>query len=267
MVSFIHLSDLHILEDLEAIQYGVNCYQRLECLIAEVNSLRPRPSFAVITGDLVSDGREGSYHRLSSLLCSLELPTHFALGNHDDRQAFRKALLNKPPSEEPIYASFNAGGFHFVILDTLKKGSPAGFLEEDQLSWLRADLEGNHSRPTFLFIHHHVLPIRIRWLDELKLENADDLLEILEKAGNIKWVFYGHVHQNRLWRYKGIVFASPPSTGFQVPEYSQTMMVTDDPPGFRLVEAKEDGVRTYLKLKGGKLEPDPPLEAIPIYIR
>lgn len=266
MVSFIHISDLHILEDPEATQYGVNCYRRLEGVIAEINSLRPRPSFAIITGDLVSDGREGSYHRLKSLLHPLKVPVHFALGNHDSRRAFRQAFLNEA-SEEPLYTSFDHGDLHFVILDSLKEGKPTGEIDRDQLSWLRSDLDKNRAKPTLLFIHHQILPIRIRWLDELKLENPDDLLGALEEAGNVRWVFYGHVHQSRLWRYKGIFFASAPSTGFQVPDYSQTMMITDDPPGFRLVEAKDEEVRTYLKLQGRGLEPDPPLEAIPIYIQ
>ncbi|PON14747.1 hypothetical protein C2W62_27470 [Candidatus Entotheonella serta] len=63
------------------------------------------------------------------------------------------------------YFSFDHEGYHFIALDTLELGKPGGFVDAEQLDWLRDDLHAHRDAPTLVFMHHHPWPLDIEWLD------------------------------------------------------------------------------------------------------
>jgi len=68
--SFLHISDLHILEDEVRRQHGADTGAILRQAVPLMNALRPE--FIVASGDLISDESEESYRRLRGLLQSVE---------------------------------------------------------------------------------------------------------------------------------------------------------------------------------------------------
>lgn len=265
-VRFAHLSDTHILEDPQTLQYGADTTRILEQAVPMVNALQP--DFVAISGDLISDEREGSYRRLKGILDGIRAPIHMTLGNHDDRRGFRRVMLGQVDGGDgPVHKAFLWGGHHFLILDSLLPGKVEGWLDPDQLAWLDGELTAHEEEPTVIITHHPVLPIYIRWLDSLMLTNPEDLLAVLARHRNIRALFYGHVHQPRLWRHDGILFASNPALAFQFSALHQEPQITLGTPGFRLVEMDGETLRSALHYLDGRVEPMPDLAAIPIYIR
>src|SRR5574341_493296 len=119
--SFLHISDLHILDEEARRQHGADTGAILRQAVPLMNALRP--DFIIASGDLVSDESEDSYRRLQSLLKSVEAPIHFMMGNHDERAAFRRVFSpEEPPSSDPVFEAFERGGVRFLLLDSLLPG-------------------------------------------------------------------------------------------------------------------------------------------------
>ncbi len=263
---FAHISDLHILADASRRQYGVDTAAILRQAIEMLNHLRP--DFVVAGGDLISDETEGSYRRLQELLQPLTAPIHLLMGNHDARAAFRRVFRPlDPPTSDPVCEAFEVGGLRFLLLDSSLPGKEEGALSTDQLRWLEEELCAHTDQPTWLFLHHQPLPIYVRWLDRLGLTNAEPFLALVARHPQVATVAYGHVHQARSVRYGGTLFASVPALAFQFSPVNQEPEITQDAPGFRLVEIAGGQMRQWLHFLDGRVVSEPRLPAIPIYVR
>ena len=263
---FIHISDLHILAEPERRQHGVDTAAVLREAIPVINRLRP--DFVVAGGDLVGDESEDAYQRLKALLAPLEPPIHCAMGNHDSRAAYRRVFHPEmPATADPVCEAFEQAGVRFVLLDSTMPGKEEGNLSSDQLVWLDAQLTAHPRRPTWVFLHHQPLPIYVRWLDRLGLTDPESFLAILARHPQVRVVAYGHVHQARSWRYGKAHFVAAPALAFQFSPINQEPDITQDPPGFRLVEITGAEARHWLHYLDGRVVPEPQLKAIPIYVR
>lgn len=266
---FVHLSDLHFLEDPARPQHGVRTREVFERAIPLVNTVGPH--FIVAGGDLTSDEKEASYRHAQAAFARLRAPVHAIMGNHDDRYMFRSVFRPYgPPRRDPLYGAFDAGPCRVVLLDSHLPGAVAGRMDAEQLVWLDAELAAHPGRPTFAFVHHPPLPIGVRWLDELGFLNGDELIRVLAGHPQVRAVFFGHVHQPRAWRHRGIVFASVPALAFQFSPTEQDNTggchITRVTPGFRVVRYRNGGgFVTAIHYLNGRIAPDPPPERLPEY--
>ena len=264
-LSFLHISDLHILAE-ERRQHGVDTAAILRQAVPMMNALRP--DFIVASGDLVSDESEESYRHLQALLRPVGAPIHFLMGNHDDRAAFRRVFRpDVPSSADPVCEAFERGGIRFFLLDSVLPGKVEGHLSDEQLGWLEAGLAAHPDRPAWIFLHHQPLPVYIRWLDALGLQNQDEFLAVLARHPQVQVVCYGHVHQVRRWRYRGALFLGVPALAFQFSPINQELEITQEPPAFRQIEIHDGERRHRLHLLDGRTILEPALPAIPIYVR
>lgn len=137
---------------------------------------------------------------------------HFVLGNHDlARLSKAEFLANCGATTEQSHYSFDAGGYHFVILDAgfTKDGAAyhaGNFKWKDanipaaQQEWLADDLLKACTRKTLVFAHQNLH-------DESSLygvKNAKAVRQIFEQAGNVFAVLQGHDHQGAYAKINGI---------------------------------------------------------------
>jgi len=265
-LTFLHISDLHIVGEEGRRQHGADTTAILRQAIPMMDALEP--DLIVASGDLVSDESEASYRRLKALLEPLRAPVHFMMGNHDDRAAFRRVFRpEEPASAEWVCEAFERGGLRFLLLDSVLPGKVEGRLAEEQLSWMERELSAHPDRPTWVFLHHQPLPIYVRWLDALGLQDPEAFLAVLARHPQVEAVCYGHVHQVRRWRYRGVLFLGVPALAFQFSPVHQDLTITLEPPGFRRVEVGGSERRSWLHFLDGRVVPEPALPAIPIYVR
>jgi len=100
------LSDVHIPADVENNYRGFYPYRNLEKIVPDIVSASP--DGVVIAGDLARlTGEPGDYANLKKLLSPLteKTPVFMALGNHDNRENFLKALRHSPDRNRPSKAS------------------------------------------------------------------------------------------------------------------------------------------------------------------
>ncbi len=146
-------------------------------------------------------------------------PIYHVLGNHDmdgiSKTQFLKRIENTDIQPGLSFYSFNQNKIHFVILDGNftrdgKDYNHGNFHWEDtiipekEIKWLKDDLNKN-KWPVIVFIH--------QMLDDSKevkqaVQNAAEVRQILEQAGNVLCVFQGHVHEERYNLINGIHYYS-----------------------------------------------------------
>lgn len=265
---FVHLSDTHFLEDPSKPQYGIRTAEIFERAVPLVNAVHP--DLIVVGGDLTSDEKEASYHRARTAFARLDAPVHAMMGNHDDRRAYRSAFCaDQPASGDPVVRAFDHGSCRFVLLDSQLPGAVEGRMDGDQLAWLERDLAAHLDRPTFVFVHHPPLPIGVRWLDNMGFLNGGDLVRVIQRHLQVRAVLFGHIHQPRIWRYRGVVFAGVPALAFQFSLTEQEASgrhITQETPAFRVCRTRDGGrFDSALHYLDGRIVPDPPADQLPEY--
>ncbi len=265
-LSFVHASDFHLVAEAGALQYGVDTCAILARAVSLLNALRP--VCVVAGGDLTSDGSEAAYRRLQGLLAPLAAPVYFLLGNHDDASAFRRVFRPGAPAATPFRGSVGLEGARLLFLHSAVAGEVGGRLEKEELSWLEGELAAHGMVPTWVFLHHHPLPVRQKWLDRIGLDDAEPFLEIVSRHPQVTGVCYGHVHQSRRWRYGRACYLGVPALGFQFSTVGQASpIITQGAAAFRRVELLPGGPRTWLHFLDGHVVEEPSLQATPVYVR
>ena len=152
-----------------------------------------KPGFALVTGDLNEfGGGSGWWETFLSYWKDCGIPVYPALGNHDNTwHANIKPLRSL--GFNPYY-SFDQHGCHFVALMSATAQDPRPSFGEEQILWLRKDLE-KISIDTPLFVYfHHPLPG-----DEFASRyDYDRLLDVLHEHNTVLLLAghsHGHVHQ------------------------------------------------------------------------
>jgi 3',5'-cyclic AMP phosphodiesterase CpdA len=282
---FVVIADSHIRppeQESDAYPSNARLVQRNEFIVDLCN--RIDASFVVHLGDIVhplpvEDIHVEAIDLAAEVYARLRHPIYFVPGNHDvgDKP---DALVAVPAVAEENYAiyedawgpsfrSFDAEGFHFVIVDTQVLNSGLD-REARQRRWLEADLAEVSGRRTFLFTHY---PPFVR--DPHENEHYDNIGEparswLLDLLGRheIEAVFSGHVHTFLYNRHGATDLYVAPSTGFVRPDYSEVAALPppaengrDDPPklGIFVVDVAGAGHTVRPIRSFGSISSDQPL--------
>ena len=226
---FAFLTDLHLLQD-----GALRCVEGITACLAAVQKLDPRPDFIICGGDMVHSTRELALPDAAKAFDGFlqlwkdhtDLPTHWTFGNHDLAGTSNKLSL----ATDPLYAkglfqnrlqlrqlfySFDCKGWHFVVLDDIALQADnkyIGQLFDDELAFLKADLEAHKSMPTIVCTH---IPIASTYQMALSLSsgkpvpknlvctNSDALLQDFPRH-NIRATLSGHLHFNEALDHQGV---------------------------------------------------------------
>jgi len=258
---FVHLTDTHIMAGggwrFRPGYPEFDTEESLRRVVEAVRGLDPAPDFAVLGGDLASPDLlnravtltsaeyEPSYKLLKDIISGLPCRTYALLGNHDDRGAFNRVLLNDALAPgAPHCFSFDHGGYHFIGLDSHEPGQARGFLNGGQIEWLRHDLLQHRDQPTIVFVHHHPWPLGLEWIDSMRLRNGEELIAALHEHSAVRWLICGHVHLDQAIQRGGLTMLTTPSTCLQLSKVSQAAKALPGPPAFRIVDVSGDELST-----------------------
>lgn len=167
-------------------------------------------------------------------------PVYHVLGNHDmdsiSKEEFLQHTSNYGKANKKTYYSFIWNNFRFITLDAnynedgshYDKGNftwTEAYIPQEQKEWLHKEL-ANKSIPTIIFIHQ--LLDHFSEIDQaLCVNNAAEIIPLLEENGNILAVFQGHHHAGHYsyrngihyWTMKGMIEgAFPENNNFAIVE-------------------------------------------------
>lgn len=208
-MNIVQISDLHVQADGAEAAASV---ERLARCIQCVNALEPDAVLA--TGDLAHSGVLGEYHELRRQLNVLRAPYAVMPGNHDDirmlRQAFADAAYLFECDTHASYA-MTLGTLRVLALDSTKHRRPGGYLDDERLEWLQAQLRNSGDSPIVLALHHPPFHAGVVPLDWLGFRNLSRLARIVRGDTRIKRVISGHVHCARSAAWAGTTACTSPS--------------------------------------------------------
>lgn len=167
---FAFLTDLHLMKDGE-----LRSAEGIIACLAAVEKLDPRPEFILVGGDLVHNARSLTIPEAESRLDFFlkiwndhtALPAHWTFGNHDlvgtsntsvlpvDKH-YAKGLFQDRFQLPHLFYSFDHRGWHFVVLDDIAlqpDRSYIGQFFDDELAFLRTDLDAHRAMPTIVCCH------------------------------------------------------------------------------------------------------------------
>ncbi len=233
------ITDLHIKRPGETAYGIVDTAAALTRCITHLNALRPRPDIVVISGDLVDSGADEEYDHLKRLLVPLDLPVVAIPGNHDAREAMRRAFPDQPYAAPRGAMNFlrAVGDLDLVLLDSSVPGAPHGRLDPTTLGWLDKVLGSCSSRPALIFLHHPPFRSGIWHMDRQNLHNADALAAMLQKHRRVRMLSAGHVHRATTTSFAGIPALICPAPNHAVAlDLAETLppSFTIEPPAFCL---------------------------------
>jgi len=194
-----------------------------------------KPALVIAGGDLITDGFQSSaatvaprwdaYMKMHRAIAADVYP---AIGNHDLVAANPKD--GSPPAKDPrtvylrhmgldrTYYSFNASGYHFVVLDSILVTGDIyeyqGKIWPEQLEWLKEDLSSIPQGTPIVLVTH--IPLLTSFFGATKGATFGapgnrvvvNNLQVFKALGkhNLVLVLQGHLHVKELIRWKGTTF-------------------------------------------------------------
>ncbi len=247
-ITFVHLSDLHIAPPGRVV-HGIDPLPQVHRVIERIRALDVAPAFAVVSGDLTDDGTAESYVVLKGLLEEIgngNTPVLLALGNHDDRAAFRRVVLEdaRVDDREPYCHSRTIAGLRVVVLDSAIPGETAGELGAAQLAWLKEALQSPASRGTLIVLHHPCcLAGPAHHYPDFILRDAAALEALVARhRDQIVGVLAGHSHQANATPFAGTLHATAPAVLVQLDFFGGDDYVPVPGAGFNICQLDETGL-------------------------
>jgi 3',5'-cyclic-AMP phosphodiesterase len=220
------MTDIHIQPELNAAEGTLKA-------IKEINGIAP--DFVVTGGDNIMDALRQNHERADTLfnllkatMSGIEYPLYYTIGNHDVFGLYKESGVDisnkdfgKKLYEDKIakrYYSKDIKDWHFIFLDAIGMNLNTrryyGFIDDEQIAWLKKDLE-NTGTETPIAVSVHI-PLRtiynqvyespIKATDSADIiVNANEVMKVFSDY-NLKLVLQGHMHFIEDIFYKNVHF-------------------------------------------------------------
>ena len=221
--SFVFMTDMHITNE----RHALDGFQQA---IDTINKLAP--GFVLTGGDNIMDALGQTYGKSDSLYNmyekaakGLSMPVYTTMGNHEVFGLYESSGVDTTHEEygkklyedrlAKRYYSFDFKNCHFVVLDGIgftEDRHYYGFVDEEQLEWLKQDLaKTGKETPVAVSIHIPLLSVGAQIMEGPTkalnqgsvITNAHEVIDVLEQY-NTKLVLQGHLHFLEDINYNGI---------------------------------------------------------------
>lgn len=233
----VQVTDTHLEHAPGGSLLGMDTDHSLRHVLALVGSHGLQPDLVLATGDLANHGTEAAYLRCREAFDALGVPWYWLPGNHDDAGPMGRVLGRGAPRVREVRAPH----WQVLLLDSTVPGEVGGRLGEEELAWLAGRLAAGAEPNVLVCLHHQPVPIGCAWLDEQRLEDGRQFLDLLDRHPRVRAVIWGHVHQEFARERNGVRLLAAPSTCIQFAPHSEGFRVDERAPGLRWLELGADG--------------------------
>lgn len=227
----LHITDCHLFENTRKIKNGVNPFVSLSAVLTESLAARS-PDVLIASGDIAHDPTQATYRSFYELVRS-HYGGHFLVtpGNHDIWRAM-ESIFDLGP--------IDVTNWTIVPLDTHREDQVSGEVSDENLMQLQRSLESANEH-VIVVGHHPLHNVEVAWLDEHRVNNATEVLSILELTSQVKAYICGHVHLESLMFHGSLKLWTTPSTCWQFASDVDTFELSPLAPGWRWLELNADG--------------------------
>jgi 3',5'-cyclic AMP phosphodiesterase CpdA len=191
MFVFAHISDTHFSDG--------RALRRVRDVMGWLSGM---PLDAIlVTGDIADHGAVAEYEQARDELAAGDVPVLMLPGNHDERGAYRKVLLDDGGAA-PVNEARVVGGVLFALCDSSIPGRNDGLLGPETLAWLDGVLAG-HDGPAFVCLHHPPVVLHQPLIDGIRLGDAAALAAVVGAHPGVVAVLCGHAHTAAVSTFAG----------------------------------------------------------------
>lgn len=227
----LHITDCHLFEDTNVVKNGVNPFASLGAVLSAACAANT-PDIVVASGDIAHDPVPSTYRVFFDLVRSFHGGPFMVIpGNHDIWDSMQPVFELQPVE----FSSWT-----IVPLDTHVEGRVSGEVSYETLLWLQECLERTHEN-VIVVGHHPLVDIGVAWLDAHQVQNANDVLSILQMHQNVQAYICGHVHLESTNQHNRLKLWTTPSTCWQFASDIDTFALSPLTPGWRWLELHPDG--------------------------
>ena len=211
------ISDTHVQLPGGLLDRNYNTAGNLARAVRHLNACTPQPDVVLLTGDAVDSGSPAEYGRLREILSALRAPLFVIPGNHDERDAMRRAFSDGGYLPEQGFLQYTVEDWpvRMIGLDTYIPGEHGGRLCESRLAWLALRLNEARDRPTVIFMHHPPFRTGLAVMDAMGFGGAQALASLVRSHPQVHQIVAGHIHRPIVTRFGGTVASVCPSTAQQ----------------------------------------------------
>lgn len=203
----LHLSDTHLVPGTDPLYGTIDAEGNLRRLAADFERSGSRPEAIVFTGDLADKGDPEAYDKLRGIVepfaARLDAEVIWCMGNHDDRDAFRRGLLDEDGGYSPVDRIHDVNGLRVIVLDSSVPGFHHGEIDKEQLDWLAEVLSTPAPHGTILALHHPPIPAVLDLAVTVELRNQQRLASVL-RGSDVRSIIAGHLHYSTSATFAGI---------------------------------------------------------------
>ncbi|MGB6985852.1 MAG: metallophosphoesterase [Candidatus Aquilonibacter sp.] len=213
---FVQISDSHIGFHQPA---NPDVGATLKASVDAINAMPVQPKFVVHTGDITHLSTQQQFDDARAILSQLRAPLIALPGEHDvlgnDFKPY-KSNFGIKDAESGGWASWDDNGVHYVVLLNVFNFEKMGLMGNDQLAWLKKDLQSQYqSTPIVVFTHVPLYALFPQW--GWTTEDGANALAMLSGFDHVT-VLNGHIHQIVTHVEGNIHFASATATAYPQPQ-------------------------------------------------
>ena len=213
-ISVLQLTDTHLFADEHGTLLGIKTSESFKAVIESVVNQGMHFDFIMVSGDISQDYSPESYRMFDRL--GVDTNKHVICNN-----------------------------WQFVFLNSEVYAMAHGWVQKEELQFLRKCLERYPDLNTVVVVHHLPLLVKSRWLDTQTMHNQDEFNSFISKFPQIKAVVCGHVHQEFDSVINNIRYIATPSTSIQFEPLSHDFALDQKGPGWRYLTLTSQGeIRT-----------------------
>lgn len=169
-------------------------------------------------------------------------PTYYTVGNHD----LVKGEYGEKLFEDlfgPTYYSFDAGPAHFVVTPMPNGDYKPSYTADQIIAWLKKDLATMDRSKPLIFINHDFFAG-----PDFILKGEEEQIDLMQY--NLKAWFYGHWHNNFVFKQKGVyvVCSNAPNKGGIDNSAAQFVVVDIDKQGIKDIKPIYTNLRDHIQL-------------------
>lgn len=234
----IQITDTHLGPHTGEALLGLNTDDSLEDVLQLIQRNNPEFHSIMCTGDIASDPHIECYYRfVSHVRRYFSHPLGWLPGNHDAADMMADPKL-QTLAEARVMA---LGNWRIVMLDSSVPGEVYGQLAASELDFLEHYLNSHGDCHIAIALHHQPVAIGSAWMDAYLLRNAEAFFALVGAYPQVKWVTWGHVHQEFASRKGDIALFATPSTCVQFKPHCDDFTVDTQMPGYRWFDLNDDG--------------------------
>lgn len=226
LLHFVQISDTHLnyhyARNAERILGGSE--KLLRKAVEQINEIEGL-DFVLATGDLVDIPERKLVDQFIEITMSLKYPFYVTLGNHDVsvngglgkrgfiRRFYKQENATSFTNKKTFYSFSPNEKFTVICLDgtTDKLVTANGQIDDEQLNWLRIELEANKDKFVILALHFPLIePFKSQTHFFLEPDRTK-FLSLINLYPNVVGVFTGHYHAAKLFKIKNKIHNSCPA--------------------------------------------------------